>query len=274
MKRSLFVLLVAVVAHCPLAPAPPAVAQEAVAEEEGGDDGLSIVRRSDDRTKSTSEREVYRMELVGADGEVEQTRRLEVYFKRTDEGERTLQKFLAPPVLEGTGMLIEDTGKEANDIWLYLPATRRIRRISGAEKSNRYLGTDFSYEDFEDYQIPFYSFTLVEEADCRDGGRCWVVRAEPATETEREASGYSKKVYWIDQESLYPVQVDLYAEDGHQRKCLTVSGLEEKDGYWRPREIVMRDLDGGGSTRLIAEEREIDQDLDAYYVSQRFLRRD
>lgn len=240
----------------------------------GASAGHDLVVRSEERSKSRTEKTVYRMELVGADGGVIQTRRLELYYKRDESVERTLQKFLSPPVIDGTGLLIEDTGAEANDIWLYLPATRRLRRIAGVEKSNWYMGTEFTYEDFEDYQIPYYDFTLTGEETCPDGGRCSLVEAVPATPSERETSGYSKKVYWIETESLYPVRVDFYAEDGHRAKELTSSGLEEVNGYWRPKAIVMRNLDNGRATRLTVEEREVDAPLDDYYVTKRFLRSD
>lgn len=84
-------------------------------------------------------------------------------------------------MIEGTGLLIEDTGAEANDIRLYLPATRRLRRIAGVEKGNWYMGTELAFEDFEDYRIPFYGFTLTGEEPCPDGGRCSLVEAVPAT---------------------------------------------------------------------------------------------
>ena len=236
--------------------------------------GRDLVVRSDQRTKSRTEKTLYRMELLDADGDVTQARRLEVYFKRDGSVERTLQKFLSPPVIEGTGLLIEDTGAEVNDIWLYLPATRRLRRIAGVEKSNWYMGTELTYEDFEDYQIPYYDFALAGDEACPSGGRCTLVEATPATPSGRATSGYSKKVYWLETESLYPVRVDFYAEDGHRAKELVSAGLEEVNGYWRPRTIVMRNLDTGRATRLTVEERRVDAPLDDYHVTKRYLRSD
>lgn len=253
-----------------LAPSAPASSQ--AADQAGTGTGHDLIVRSDQKTKSRTETTRYRMDLIDADGAVTQTRRLEVYFKRSDGVERTLQKFLAPPVIEGTGLLIEDTGGETNDIWLYLPATRRLRRISGVEKSNWYMGTEFAFEDFEDFQIPFHRFTLGEEKSCPDGGTCQLVESVPAGRSEREASGYSKKVYWIDEQSLYPVRVDYYAEDGHRAKELLATGLEQVNGYWRPQTIEMRNLDNGRATRMTVEDRTVDEPLDDYYVTKRYLR--
>jgi outer membrane lipoprotein-sorting protein len=235
-------------------------------------DGLGLVTASEERTKSTTERATWRLELLDPHGKKVQERELQIFFKRSGDEESTLQKFLAPPVIAGTGILIVDRGVAANDIWLYLPATRRLRRISGAEKGNWYMGTELTYEDFEDFQIPNYRFSSLGERPCGDRRQCSVVEAVPATPVEQGASGYSKKVYWLDGESLYPVKVDYYAKNGKLAKQLTVSGLQRVGQYFRPDEIVMSNLDNGRKTRLVVVHREIDQPLDDYHVSQRYLR--
>ena len=65
-------------------------------------DARAVVQRSDDATKSRTEQVTYRMELLGPDGAVEQTRESDYYFKRADGEERTLERFTDPPVLRGS----------------------------------------------------------------------------------------------------------------------------------------------------------------------------
>jgi len=233
-----------------------------------------IIERSEQRTKAATESSVYTMELIDPNGKVEQTRRLEVHFKRYPDREVTLQKFLAPPVLEDSGMMIVDTGAATNDIWMYLPATRRLRRISGAEKSNWYMGTQFTYEDFEDYRIHAYAFTLLGDATDEDGARCWRIEAVAQADAEKKASGYGRKVYWIEQESLYPVRVDYFDQAGREVKRLTTAGLGRHGKYFRPKETTMTDLRSGRRTRVVALERALDQPLDDFLVSNRYLRKD
>ncbi len=254
----------AVAALCLIA-ATPAVAAE---------DGETLVRRSDEQLKSDTEVIRYRMEIVSAGGEVEQVREFVTYSKNGEDEERTLQKFQSPPVFEGTGLLIVDDNRGQNDIWLYLPSSRRIRRIAGQEKSNQYMGTEYSYEDFEDYQISEYDFRLLRSTACKGtDGECHVVEAKPSTAEEREASGYSKKVYWIETESLYPVRVELFGDDGDIVKVETASGLRRIAGYWRPTRQAMKDRRSGRETRLEIVEDKIDQSVEDFYVSKRFLRR-
>lgn len=236
-------------------------------------DGASVIEASEARIKSATEKTRYRMELIDAAGQVQQQREIELYYRKDGAVESTLFKFTAPPIVQGTGLLIVDGGKPVNDIWMYLPATRKIRRIAGAEKSNWFMGTEFTHEDFEDYKRSAYAYALERsDAECGARQRCWVVSAVARDAAEQEASGYGRKVYWIEQESLYPVRIDYYDKAQAAVKRLDVRELAHEGRYWRPQVYEMRNLANGRTTRLTALAREIDGALDDYYVSQRYLR--
>ncbi len=236
-------------------------------------DGAEVIARSEQKTKSASEKTLFRMELMDAQGRVAQVRDIELHFKRKPGAESTLFKFTAPPVVQGTGLLIVDQGQAVNDIWMYLPATRRIRRIAGAEKSNWFMGTEFTHEDFEDYKRNAYRFHLDgDDEPCGTGQRCFVVTATASDATEREASGYGRKVYWIERESLYPIRIDYVDRAGANVKRLDVRKLGRAGSHWRPDVYEMHNLVNGRVTRLTATARQVDVDLDDHYVSQRYLR--
>lgn len=235
-------------------------------------EAIDIIKESEKRTKSSSEKTLYRMDLLDSGGKTQQTREIELYFKRANGVESTLFKFNSPPVVQGTGLLISDAGKAVNDIWMYLPATRRIRRIAGAEKSNWFMGTEFTHEDFEDYRTAAYTFKLAREEACGDKQQCFVVDATPSTDAEREASGYGKKVYWIEKTTLFPIRIDYVGKDGSPAKRLDVRQLARAGQYWRPAVYEMHNLANGRTTRLTALSRDVDIPLDDFYVSQRYLR--
>jgi hypothetical protein len=236
-------------------------------------DGAGVIKESEQRIKSSTEKTVYKMDLLDAGGQVSQSRDIELYYKKAAGSESTLFKFTAPPVVQGTGLLIVDAGKPVNDIWMYLPATRRIRRIAGAEKSNWFMGTEFTHEDFEDYKSSAYTFQLDKEDEaCGDQQRCFVVSAVASDAAEKDASGYGKKVYWIEKQSMYPVRVDYLDKSGAPAKRLDVRKLAHVGNYWRPQMYEMRNLANGRTTRLTAVSREVDLELDDHFVSQRYLR--
>jgi outer membrane lipoprotein-sorting protein len=176
--------------------------------------------------------------------------------------------------VQGAGLLIVDTGKSVNDIWMYLPTTRRLRRIAGAEKSNLYMGTEFAYEDFEDYQMRSHHFQYLREAPCLDNSRCDLIEATPSTDEERQSSSYAKKIYWVEQKTLYAVQVDYYDKQNRHVKTLTETGLKQYGKYWRPTTMVMTNLVNKRSTRIRVLQRSVDEPIDDYHVSKRYLRSD
>jgi hypothetical protein len=236
-------------------------------------DGSGVIKESEHRIKSSSEKTLYRMELLDGSAQVQQTRDIELYYKKAEGSETTLFKFTSPPVVQGTGLLIVDAGKPVNDIWMYLPATRRIRRIAGAEKSNWFMGTEFTHEDFEDYKASAYTFVIDKDDEaCGEQQKCFVVSAVASDAAEKEASGYGKKTYWIEKLSMYPVRVDYFDKSGAAVKRLDVRKLARVGNYWRPQVYEMRNLVNSRVTRLTSVSREVDTKVDDYFVSQRYLR--
>ncbi len=237
-------------------------------------DAATIIRESNKTLKPQTEKIRYQMTLVAPDGSNEQTRTVITYYKNQSGVERTLQKFLSPPVLAGTGLLLIDRGRPDTDIWMYLPTTRRIRRIAGHDKSNRYMGTEFSFEDFEGYRINAYRFDLIGEKADGEGHVCWVIKAVAASASEKASTGYSKKRYWIDRKTLYPVRVEDFAKNGALEKVFTAEGLHPVNQYWLPRREVIKNLLTGRSTRLVLESDEVNLPLEDMFVSKRYLRSD
>jgi len=235
-------------------------------------DADNLIRRSDQAIKPHTTYEKVQMDLYDEQGRLEQSRTLEIYFKQYPDHDVTLQKFLDPPIIQGSGLRIVDQHTAANDIWMYLPTTRRIRRIAGAQKSNHYMGTEFSYEDFEDYQPQSHHFQSLETQDCVRDKRCFRVAATPATEAERQASSYSKKIYWIETESLYPVRVDYVDHQGKTVKRLQVAELAPYGQYILPVQLSMLNLVNKRRTDIRFLERRVDQPLKDYYLSKRYLR--
>lgn len=235
-------------------------------------DATALMQRSDNATKPHTEKAFYKTSLIAADGSVEQNRTFEVYYKREDGIEKTLQKFMSPPVLAGTGLLIVDKGEPDTDTWLYLPTTRRIRRISGHDKTGRYMGTEYSYEDLEGYRIPFHHFIYVGEKKDESGRDCDIIDSVASSQSVQESSGYSKKRYWIDRATLYAVRIQYYAKDDTLEKQRDAYELSKMGAYWRPKREEMKNLVNGRMTKLELQKDELDAPLDERYVSKRFLR--
>ena len=235
------------------------------------DDALSIMQDSDRRMKAQDEQIDYRMELFEAD-HLTFTRQLTRLDKRMSDRTGTLVRFTAPAAVKNVALLIEDSGAATNDIWSYTPSTKNLRRLAGSQKQNWFMGTDFTYEDFEDYKLASYQFaSLGKPEPCLSWPACRRIEARAQTE-EARISGYSRKVYYLEESSRYPVQIDYFDAQGTLVKQLKTDGLQVVSGFSRPTAQTMFNLAANKSTRMIVEKVSINPGIAEANLTQRALR--
>jgi len=237
-----------------------------------GNAAEQLMRQSESQLKGNDSESAYRMELIDANGEVKVTREMLRLEKRMSDRTATLVRFTAPESVKNVGLLIEDKGEAVNDVWSYTPSTRTLRRMAGGQKQNWFMGTDFTYEDFEDYKIGRYDFALLgEPAPCLTYPACQAVEARPRPE-EGRVSGYLRKVYYLDMQTLYPVQIDYHDKNDQRVKQLKVEGLHEVNGFIRPTVQTMYNLLENKSTRMTTTSEKVNQGIADNQISQRALR--
>lgn len=237
----------------------------------GAADGAAIMATVERMAGARYEIVTMRMELRGDDG----TSLVRELTSRTlDEGagRATLIRFTAPASLRGVATLVVEEAGKANAIWHYVPATRNARRVSGEHRQNRFMGTEFTFEDFEGIKRDRYAFAVQGEEACAGAGRCFVVEARPVDAEEKAASGYARKVYRIDQRNHAIVRVDLFDQAGTLVKIFESSEFRDRGGHWRPRRQVMTNVGTGRSTVLTEIERTLDTPFDRQSVSPQALR--
>jgi len=138
---------------------------------------------------------------------------------------------------KGTGFLsweYDDPFKD-DDKWLYLPAMKKVRRISGssAGKEN-FMGSDFTYDDMGGRNVDEDEHRLLRE-EALDGSPCWVVESIPMDSD----AAYSRTVSWIRQDAFIPVKVEYFDRMGDLLKTLTASGISREGGFWTTRKLEM-----------------------------------
>ncbi|MBO4804796.1 MAG: outer membrane lipoprotein-sorting protein [Paludibacteraceae bacterium] len=115
--------------------------------------------------------------------------------------------FLYPSDVKGTGFLTwdYDQANKDDDKWLYLPAMKKTRRISGSSsKTDYFMGTDFTYDDMGRRNLEEDTHTLLRE-ETLNGHKCWVLQSSP----KKAGDIYTKRISWIRQDCLIPVKVDI-----------------------------------------------------------------
>ena len=155
--------------------------------------------------------------------------------------------------MKGVGFLsLGRPGGQSPDQWLYLPSMKRERRIATQDRDASFVGTDFNYEDMEEFDHEKYDVSLQKEQTI-DGQPCYVIEAMP-----REASGksvYEKRILKLRKDILYLIGEDLYRKgDSSPSKIFIQSDLEQIGGHWIARKMEMTDSKKGSKTTVLLKE--------------------
>jgi outer membrane lipoprotein-sorting protein len=183
----------------------------------------------------------------------ESTRRLRrMALETTGEGlgDRSIIVFEAPRDIEGTALLSHTRILDPDDQWLYLPALRRVKRISSGNKSGPFVGSEFAYEDLVSQEVEKYDYRWLRIEPCGDL-ECEVVERLPRYDN----SGYTRQVVWWDTEQYRLHRVDFYDRKDVLLKTLTSDGFRSYgEGFWRPDRMVMENRQNGKSTDLLFDD--------------------
>lgn len=216
--------------------------------------GYEIAMRSDNSDNGFGDSRVEaRMVLRNAAGQ-ETSRELSFQtLERADNtvGDKSVVVFHTPADVEGTALLSHARILEPDDQWLYLPALARVRRISSANKSGPFVGSEFAFEDFTAVELNKYEHNYVSSGDVEIGGETMAVDI-----VERfpryENSGYSRQVSYIDQDVYQIRRIEFFDRRGDLLKTLDLADYREYgDGIWRAHALTMTNHQTGKSTELV-----------------------
>jgi len=211
--------------------------------------GFEVAARADRADRGFGDSEVELTMLLSNAAGRESSRTLAIQtLEVPDEslGDKSLVVFDSPSDIKGTALLSHARILEPDDQWLFLPALERVKRISSANKSGPFVGSEFAFEDFTALELNKYDYVWLREEE-RDGMPMDVVERLP----RYESSGYSRQLSWIDQDVFQVRWVEFYDRRGDLLKTLELSDYREYDGIWRSHRMTMRNAQTGKTTELI-----------------------
>ncbi len=163
-----------------------------------------------------------------------------------DDGDKGLTIFDKPRDVKGTAFLNFSHVDKSDDQWLYLPALKRVKRISSRNKSGPFMGSEFAYEDLSSFELEKYKFKFLAEEQV-NGVDCYKIEQIPTDKN----SGYTRQVVWMDKEHFRGLQVDFYDRKKSLLKTLTFSEYKlYLDKFWRPMKMDMINHQTKKSTEL------------------------
>ena len=225
----------------------------ALAIQSGGDlpSGDEIARLINARDDGAVASRTIVMELTEKSGK-SRVRTTRSFRKDFGEERRIVIFYDEPRNLEGTAFLTYDYPQVEldDDQWLYLPALRKSRRVSGSERGDYFMGTDFSYDDMkQETRVSLDEYnrsTLgVEEID---GRRLYKVEAVPVSEQVAEELGYSRVVSWVDPEIWMARRSEFWDTRGKRLKTLEFRDISQVEGIWTPHVLAVENHQSGHRT--------------------------
>lgn len=215
--------------------------------------GLEIARdaRKNNQGYVGEEAEV-EMSLINAHGDIVKRKMTMKFLEQHDDGDRSLVGFLWPADVNGTKLLTWTHKTGSDDQWLYLPAIKRIKRISSQNKSGSFMGSEFAYEDLASQEVEKYRYKLLDEPKL-DGRDTWRIERIPVDKT----SGYARHVVWMDKQYFNPLKIEFYDRKNELLKIGVFKNYKQYGKYWRFETIEMSNVQTKKRSVLVWQKRKL-----------------
>ena len=214
------------------------------------DNARQIVEEAQKRTDAKSQRYEGLLQVFDAKGKISDKR---WSFERLgSHGQsKAVLRFTAPAEVKGVALLVVNHPDRASDQWMWTPAIERDRRIALQDRSTRFFGTDFSFEDLEERDVDQYDYTLLAD-ETVDGVACWRIQSTPR---QTKSSQYTRSIVWIRKDTYALARIENYSKDDVVRR-LNYADIRSVQGIWTARQLEMTDVKRGSRTRLTLDKLE------------------
>ena len=210
-------------------------------------DPRQIVEEAQRRTTTRSQRYEGTLQVIDAKSKITE-KRWEYDRIGSHGSSKALLRFTAPPEVKGVALLVLNHPDRSSDQWMWTPAINRERRIALQDRSTRFFGTDFSFEDLEERDSNQFDYQLLGE-EAIDGAPCWKVQSTPK---ETKVSQYSHSLIWVRKDNYAFAQIENYSKDQIVRRA-HYSEIRNDQGIWTAHQIDMHDLKRNSHTILKIE---------------------
>ncbi len=152
---------------------------------------------------------------------------------------RTLVVFTAPKEIKGVALLSINQQGTTDRQFVYTPATQRVRSVVPQERSARFIGTDFTFEDIGERVLDDFIYSLISDSETIDGHKCFKVVATPIDPSK---SQYKFVYYWVAKDVPVILHAEMYDAQGREVRILHATDLKKANGIWGARHTEMRTL--------------------------------
>ncbi len=201
-------------------------------------DARQIIEEVQKRQRSESQHYEGTLEVIGGGNRIA-TKRWTFDRIGSFGNSKSILRFTVPAEVKGVGLLIINHPDRASDQWMWRPAIGREQRIALQDRSTRFFGTDFSFEDLEERDVAQFDFKLVG-----DEGGVWKLESTP-----RKSSQYTRSLLWVRKENYTMIKVESYNKKGLVRS-IDYRDFEQVKGIWTARTTAIQDVTRNSRTTL------------------------
>ncbi|MCG8618338.1 MAG: outer membrane lipoprotein-sorting protein [Desulfobacterales bacterium] len=189
--------------------------------------GRDIMVMVDEAPDGDDKKSIVEMILINHRGR-KRVRTMVSFSKDYGRDTKKLMAFKKPLDVKGTSFLSweYDNPEKDDDKWLYMPALRKVRRISGESDNDAFMGSDFTYDDMGDRNVDEDTHTLIGEATV-SGHDCWKIQSVPVEKN----SAYDRRTLWVRKDALITVKAEYFDAQG-LIKTFIVEELRPHQDFW------------------------------------------
>jgi hypothetical protein len=208
---------------------------------------LEVMQEVQKRSESNSQHYEGTLKVIDAKSKV--TEKRWIYDRMGAHGQsKAVLKFTAPPEVKGVALLILNHPDRASDQWMWTPAINRERRIALQDRSTRFFGTDFSFEDLEERDVDQYDYKMLASEPI-EGAPCWKLQSTPKRD---KSSQYTHSYVWVRKDNYVIARVEGYKNDKLIRS-ISYSDIANVQNFWTARKLEVLDAGRNSKTVLVLE---------------------
>lgn len=204
-------------------------------------------------------------------------RKLTMATKLYDGGktEKRIFRFLSPADVKGTGVLVFDYDASADDVWIFIPSLRKTRRVVSSQRSQSFMGSEFSYGDLNIPSLDEFDYKSVKE-EAAGSEDCYVIDVTPKAQETASSEGYSKKTVWVSKKTFTVLRADYFDLTGKLLKQLVssdIKNVDAKNNRYRAMRMEMTNKQTGRRSVFETEKIALVPETKDDYFTPRYLER-
>lgn len=176
--------------------------------------------------------------------------------------------FMEPSYDKGISFYKVEHENRENEMKMWLPAFKKIRRISSRKKSDSFMGSDLSYEDLSRRKLNDYTFKKIEDRSFNNKSY-FVLEITPK---QKSNSSYKNHISWVDKKTYNIIRENSFGINGNLLKekeffYITLEGYEiiEKVKVYNP---ILKH-----STIIEFTQIEINSDINESFFHEKYMKR-